>query len=381
MAKRVMLAAAGAGKTYTICREIRINEKNLILAFTHENIKNIHRELIVAHGKIPELTTVMTFDSFVYRLLVSPYEPSILRHYDTENTRTKGITLRQPPSIRVKNNKGELVYNHLYVKDNTFAHYITKSGQYYNAYTTKLIMSVKENNQSLINRVAKTLNLFFDHILIDEFQDFRLHDYDVILGLVKNIDNILLVGDYYQHSVSAINNTGRPFVLGRGKSKREVTYEQFVEELKRKNIDVDDTTLQNSRRCPQDICDFVREKLKINIAADNDNQGKVHWIADTDADTILSNDKIVKLVWENASTYTFPSQNWSYSKGNTLNSVCVILTDKLSSLSDVSFDVTKVAKSTLNKLYVALTRTKGDLYILKHSAFKNVESKYKKTDT
>ena len=39
MAKRVMLAVAGAGKTYHICHEIQPDKRNLIVAFTHANIK------------------------------------------------------------------------------------------------------------------------------------------------------------------------------------------------------------------------------------------------------------------------------------------------------------------------------------------------------
>ena len=54
---------------------------------------------------------------------------------------------------------------------------------------------------------AERLNLFFDNILIDEFQDFREHDYELIVKLSKCLKNILLVGDYYQHSVSGQNNS------------------------------------------------------------------------------------------------------------------------------------------------------------------------------
>ena len=70
MAKRVILAVAGAGKTYHICHSIDSAKRNLVLAFTHENVLNIQRELIDAFGVIPELTTVSTFDSFVYRNLI-----------------------------------------------------------------------------------------------------------------------------------------------------------------------------------------------------------------------------------------------------------------------------------------------------------------------
>ena len=49
MAKRVILAVAGAGKTYHICHEIQPKKRNLIVAFTHANIKNIQNELLRAY--------------------------------------------------------------------------------------------------------------------------------------------------------------------------------------------------------------------------------------------------------------------------------------------------------------------------------------------
>lgn len=52
MAKRVILAVAGAGKTYHICHEIDPTKKNLILAYTHENIHNIQKESISTLNKL-----------------------------------------------------------------------------------------------------------------------------------------------------------------------------------------------------------------------------------------------------------------------------------------------------------------------------------------
>lgn len=69
MGKRLILAVAGAGKTYTICHGIDPDKKNLILAFTHENIKNIRNGLADCFsGHIPENTSVMTFHSFLHRM-------------------------------------------------------------------------------------------------------------------------------------------------------------------------------------------------------------------------------------------------------------------------------------------------------------------------
>lgn len=102
MAERVILAVAGAGKTYHICHEIDPTKRNLILAFTHENIFNIQKELCDAHGCVPELTTVSTFDSFVYHQLVLPYEPSIAEHFGCPKFVSRGICTVDPPPQTIR---------------------------------------------------------------------------------------------------------------------------------------------------------------------------------------------------------------------------------------------------------------------------------------
>lgn len=65
------------------------------------------------------------------------------------------------------------------------------------------MLQVQNNQKTLIQRAAEKLNIFYDYVLIDEFQDFREYDYELIISLSKVLSNVLLVGDYFQHSVSA----------------------------------------------------------------------------------------------------------------------------------------------------------------------------------
>lgn len=375
MAKQVVLAVAGAGKTYHICRNLDPAKKNLLLAFTHENVKNIHRELIDAYGNVPPLTTVMTFDSFVYRFLVCPYIPTIASSFDRGEFKMRGITLEKPPAQSILMDNGKYRPNPAYAKVSKLEHYFNRRGQVYNEYTSKLVMRSKIGTETLIKKASQGANSFFDQIMIDEFQDFRENDFDLIISLSKGLDNILLVGDYYQHSVSAINNTGKPFEKGKGKTKASVSYPDFVQSVKTEGFEVDETTLVKTQRCPEEICEFVRKKLGIEIYADNNNEGNVIWVA-SDFEKILENDSIVKLVYENSAKYSFRAQNWSYSKGNTFTDVCVILTQGFDGLSNPSFTVRNMAVSTVNKLYVALTRTKGNLYIITEKQFQKVKNKY-----
>ena len=91
---------------------------------------------------------------------------------------------------------------------------------------------------------------------------------------------------------------------------------------------------------------------------------------------IKDDDSIVKLIYKEANKYNFKVVNWSYSKGGTFDSVCIILTDTFENIDDEEFFCDKLSKITINKLYVALTRTKGNLYIIKQSDFKKAKTKY-----
>lgn len=373
MAKRVILAVAGAGKTYHICNAIDITKRNLILAFTRENIHNIQRELFIAYGCVPELTTVSTFDAFVYREMVLPYEPSIAEYFGDTNFVSRGICMKDPPPMCIQTKNGNRISNPYYHKKSELAHYVTKQRQYYCATLSELVLQIKRRKESLVDRIAKRINLFYDAILIDEFQDFREYDYTLIMTLAKQLNNVTLVGDFYQHSVSATNNSGKPFK----KKNRDVEYDEFIEELKKAHFEIDTTTLKKSRRCSAEVCDYVHRKLGINIISNGDHQGSVIWVQDQ-AEKILSDDNILKLVYKDSSAYSFRAMNWSYSKGDTVDAACVILTDKFENINDDGFTTNGIDLSTRNKLYVAMTRSCSNLYLMNFSTFKRIKKGYLK---
>lgn len=369
MAKRVILAVAGAGKTYTLCHEIDPRKKNLILAYTHENIRNICKELIENFGQVPALTNVMTFDSFVYRYIVCPYEPMILNIFDCQEYKTKGITIAPPPKKSIEKD-GYWMANPLCPTKDKLAHYV-KDGFYYNENITELLMYAQKKAK-VLSKAATAVNMLYSQVMIDEFQDFREFDYELIITLAKKIDNITLVGDYYQHSVSAVNNTGKPFKV----KKKNISYDAFIAMLVKEHISVDNTSLAASRRCPQKICDFITAKLGISIVANNDHYGEVIWLTPDAIPGILEDNKIPKLVFEKARQYSFNAINWSYSKGDTLECACVILTERFDNMDKEEFDAKGIPLITINKLYVALTRTKGDLYLIKYEDFNVFKERY-----
>lgn len=374
MAKRVILAVAGAGKTYHICHSIDSAKRNLVLAFTHENVFNIQRELIDAFGAIPELTTVSTFDSFVYHNLVLPYEPSIGAHFGCNQFVSKGITVIDPPPQRIERGDGMTIPNKRYFAKNKLRHYIDSGLRYYCATLSELALQVKCGKTALVVRAADRLNLFYDQISIDEFQDYRKHDYDLILKLSKVLNSVTLVGDYFQHSVSGKNNSGKPFAKG----KAEIGYREFLGRLEKEGFEIDEITLNESRRCAPAVCSFVSEKLGIKITSSGDCNGEVIWVEEK-PDAILSDDRIIKLVYKDSDRYTFRSVNWSYSKGDTMNATCVVLTDAFEKLQEDDFSLEGVSRATINRLYVALTRSRGNVYLIRASVFKIVRDRYRRS--
>ena len=73
---------------------------------------------------------------------------------------------------------------------------------------------------------------------------------------------------------------------------------------------------------------------------------------------------------------SFPALNWSYAKGDTMDCACVILTKDFEKLAEDKFSIKKISISTQNKLYVAMTRSRSDLYLIKASTFKKLQDAY-----
>ena len=91
---------------------------------------------------------------------------------------------------------------------------------------------------------------------------------------------------------------------------------------------------------------------------------------------MLSNDQITKLVYNETARRSFPALNWSYGKGNTVDCSCVILTKDFKKLTEDKFSIKKISISTLNRLYVAMTHSRGDLYLIQSSIFKKLQDAY-----
>lgn len=361
MDRKVILGVAGAGKTYRICHEIDPKKKNLLIAFTHENIHNIHRELSHLPGGFPLKTEAVTFDSFVHRFAISPFVSYISKRFDYKDEPPRGVTLIKPPVKSFKMPDGSFRKNPCYHRVSSLLHYIDSNKRFYCDSQCELVIRVGDG---LLNKIIGLLNRCYDSIYIDEFQDFRLSEYEFLSSVCSKLDSVTLVGDFYQHSVVPLKNFGAPYE----NKKIPITYDEFKSNLEMQGFVVDEATLRLSRRCSPNICEFIRTKLNIKIYSDGRNSGVIRGVADNEIESLLKNERVWKLVWNDAKVRRFsPCVNWSYSKGDTYPTTCIILTGKDKAapcILDDGFDASNLSVTTRNTLYVALTRSSGDVYII-----------------
>lgn len=375
MDKKLVLAVAGSGKTYYICQMLVEDEKNLILAFTHENIKNIRNEIIKRFGYIPEKTCILTFSAFLYRYILFPYVFSITKFFNS-NKHILGVETSASPKPWINGR-----YNSKYIKKEYIEHYISKDNKFYCDLMSELALNTNDGDKSIAEKALEKLNCFFNKVLIDEVQDYRNNDYNFLLKMYKYLDTIITVGDYYQHSVSGSNNTGIPFITGRGSKKKDITYTDYISNIEAEGIVVDTETLCKSRRCGGTICDLISKKLKIPINSANFTESEIIKVDAASINSVLENDQIIKLVYKNASHYVFNAMNWSYSKGSTYDEVCVILTNTYDKILDDSFKLSNtISTISRNIFYVALSRARLKLYILKNDLFQTVQNEYLKSE-
>ena len=359
---KVILAVAGSGKTYRICHEIDPDKKNLLLAFTHENIHNINKELQSLPGGMPRLTEAATFDSFVYRFAICPFVSLMARCFKYKGALPSGITLKTPPVKSFCDKEGNYRKNSKYHPVSCMEHFFEERGRFYCSLLCELVIRCGD---VILDKVAELVNRCFDAVSIDEFQDFRNYEFDFIVKLAKRLNKVTLVGDFFQHSVIPKKNFGRPYAL---KDKKTLEYFNFKQMLIENGFVVDEKTLSKSRRCSIEVCEFIKSKLGVPIESMGLTHGVVRQLEDAEVEGVLFNPLVHQLIYEEAGCQAFsPCVNWSYSKGDTYPETCIILIkEPKAQIMNETFDRAKLSVASRNTLYVALTRSAGNVYVISH---------------
>lgn len=334
MDRRLILAVAGSGKTTFLIDTLDVEKRFLIVTYTDNNVAHIRRCIINKFGYMPLNITLLSFFQFLIQICYRPFLK------DKVNARS--ITWRIPEDwTRFKK---------------SWEHYMTPQRFLYYNRISKLCM--EEGCSYLIkSRIEK----FYDYFMVDEVQDLGGHDFNLMLSIVPTAIDCLFVGDFFQHTFDTSTD-------GRVNSGLYKDFRRYKKLWSKSGITVDETTLSNSHRCSPTICAFVSQNLQINIASHRQDDSSITLIDNqNDADRLFNDPSKVKLFFKEASKYQCYAENWGKSKGlDSFQDVCIVLNE--TTLNAYHYNLLHQLKpSTLNKLYVACTRARGDIYFIPHT--------------
>ena len=171
------------------------------------------------------------------------------------------------------------------------------------------------------------------------------------------------VGDFYQHTF----DTSRD---GNVNSGLHDDLTKYKARLGAAGFDVDSSSFTKSYRCSPSVCRYVRERLGIEIESHRDDETAVVPVETIhEARDILADPCIPKLFYQKHYVHECNSNNWGASKGDQHEHVCVVL-NKTAVRALAEGGVSSLNPQTRNKLYVACTRGRGNLYIVSEDLIK-----------
>ncbi|WP_237673563.1 AAA family ATPase [Vreelandella profundi] len=344
MDKRVMLAVAGSGKTSLLIGRLSLDRRALVVTYTENNYAHLRESIIKRFGHVPKNITLLSYFTFLHSFC---YRPLLQLQMGTS-----GISFRPPPDFTMR------------IKRDDSRYYVNDRGSLYYNRLAKLI-EVADAIPGVIARIER----FYDDFFVDEVQDLAGHDFNLLIALTKADAEMLFVGDFCQHTF----DTSRDGSVNRTLHDDIGKYEKKFHTA---DIRVDKESLSRSWRCGPTVCAFIKTHLQIDIQSHHDKDTEIfHVSTQAEADALHKDANVVKLFYKEHYEYGCFSNNWGASKGqDQYVDVCVVLgATHWSSYQKSGLSTLK--PQTKNKLYVAISRTRGKLYLAPEKLFKTFKRK------
>lgn len=335
MDKRLILAVAGSGKTSYIIDQLDLEQRHLIITYTINNLHNLRTKIIKKWRYFPQNIRLFSYYNFLYAFCYKPYLHKSIS--------ARGVNFKPNPNQYAKN----------------MDRYLDSSNRLYSNRIPKFF-----ETEGILNDIENRLSKYLDQVLIDEIQDFGGHDFNFLKTLVKADTNTIFVGDFYQHTF----DTSRD---GNVNQKIHNDYAKYQSKLEGMGLQADLDKLSKSYRCSPSVCGFISEKLNIEIESHRNDKTKIKFIENEDeADTVFKDNSVVKLFYQKHYKYDCYSRNWGGCKGEDQHkNVCVVL--NATALKKYKMGcLAKLPAQSKNKLYVALSRARGDLYLVSDALYK-----------
>lgn len=228
---RIILAAAGAGKTTEMVKDaLGMRPKKVAIAtYTQKNVEEIRKKIIqLNNGFIPPEIVVYPWYTFVLHEMARPYQGCLHERRITSLNFVKGVT-----KVRAK-------------KTDIARYYFDSQNQVYSDRMSDFALRCNEISGG---KVIRRLEDMYSHIFIDEVQDLAGFDIDVLELLLRSRIGITLVGDVRQSTFRTSYAPKNRQFCGRGFLRK-------VKEWEKAGL-CEPVYLCRSYRCVQAICDLA----------------------------------------------------------------------------------------------------------------------------
>lgn len=246
MARKLLLASAGAGKSEQIAREALKRAASggrvLLLTYTISNQSELVRHICHLNNFQPNNIAVKGWFSFLLEDMVRPYQRCIVPE------RISGTILNSGNPHLGRSKKSGKTFNlpgraEKITGQCNPLHYVTKEdSRAHTHYLAKLAATIHEQTGG---KAASRLAEIYDAVFVDEMQDLVGWDYAVIRAMVEtSISEVDCVGDFRQSVYQTSETTKRPQTIA-----------EKLAAFKDMGFEID--SLAISWRCIQNICDLA----------------------------------------------------------------------------------------------------------------------------
>lgn len=332
-------AVAGAGKTRSLVEQLRPDSRALVITYTNNTQEDLCRRVIEKFGFLPRQIAVLTYFSFLNQFCYRP----LLFH----QVQDRGISFTAPSKFANIHPLTDI------------RRYMDGGGRLYHNRLAKLV-----DSRGCLPALRQRIERYYDSVLVDEVQDFGGHDFNLLMDLTKAQVAWHLVGDFYQHTFSTSRD-------GNVNAGLHDDYGDYRRRFASHGFKVDIESLSLSHRCSSTVCEFVRDHIGVQLLAASARRSKVEAVeTQAEVDRLHADSKVLKLFYSKHDEYACHSLNWGGAKGlDHYEDVCVVLSAENWKLFSAG-RLKPSATLTRNKLYVACSRPRRDLYFAAERMFK-----------
>lgn len=248
MNNKVVFAAAGNGKTYSICKQAKdiVEKQNgcvLLISYTNEGIHSLEKEYRKQNdGILNEKIIIKSWYSFVLSEFIKPYQCLLhLKEKVYKNESDFDVPENYVSSIAFYSGEPPCWFGQKHIQ-----YYINSAGDVYPDRTSEFACLC---NSHADGKAISRIENIYTNIFIDELQDYAGWDLELIKLLFESKASVTCVGDYKQATYRTNNSL-------KNRAYRDEKIRDFFCLLEKRGIckvSYDKTT----RRFNQEICNYI----------------------------------------------------------------------------------------------------------------------------